>query len=40
MTNIGAFQLIEKGRLFLDDNISKYLESLPIEWQEVKIKIY
>ena len=38
MTNIGAFQLIEKGRLFLDDNISKYLENLPIEWQEVKIK--
>ncbi|WP_131799211.1 serine hydrolase domain-containing protein, partial [Chryseobacterium contaminans] len=38
MTNIGAFQLIEKGRLSLEDNISKYIENLPQTWQEVKIK--
>jgi CubicO group peptidase (beta-lactamase class C family) len=34
----GVFQLIEKGRLHLEDNISKYIDSLPAEWQDVKIK--
>ncbi len=38
MSNIGVFQLIEKGKLSLEDNISKYIENLPQEWQEVKIK--
>lgn len=38
MSNIGAFQLIEKGQLSLEDNISKYIENLPKEWQEVKVK--
>lgn len=38
MSNVGAFQLIEKGQLSLEDNISKYLENLPKEWQEVKVK--
>lgn len=38
MSNVGAFQLIEKGQLSLEDNISKYLENLPQEWQEVKVK--
>lgn len=38
MTNVGVFQLIEKGQLSLEDNISKYLENLPKEWQDVKIK--
>ncbi|AZA89618.1 Penicillin-binding protein E [Chryseobacterium nakagawai] len=38
MSNIGIFQLIEKGQLSLEDNLSKHLENLPKEWQEVKIK--
>ncbi|MEG1589675.1 serine hydrolase [Chryseobacterium sp.] len=38
ISTVGVFQLIEKGQLSLDDKISKYLEDLPKEWQEVKIK--
>lgn len=38
MSNVGAFQLIEKGQLSLEDPILKYLENLPQEWQEVKVK--
>jgi len=38
ITNIGIFQLIEQGKLSLEDPISKYLENTPIEWQNVKIK--
>lgn len=38
MSNVAAFQLIEKGKLSLEDNISKYLNNLPKEWQEVKVK--
>ncbi|MBP2615413.1 serine hydrolase domain-containing protein [Chryseobacterium jejuense] len=38
ISNVGAFQLIEKGQLSLEDNISKYIENLPKEWQEVKVK--
>ncbi|MCX8532713.1 serine hydrolase [Chryseobacterium luquanense] len=38
ISTVGVFQLIEKGQLSLDDKISKYLENLPEEWQEVKIK--
>ncbi|SDI90284.1 serine hydrolase domain-containing protein [Chryseobacterium jejuense] len=38
MSNIAAFQLIEKGQLSLEDKISKYLENLPKEWQEVQVK--
>lgn len=38
ISTVGIFQLIEKGKLSLDDKISKYLENLPKEWQEVKIK--
>ncbi|MEJ5104183.1 serine hydrolase [Chryseobacterium sp. MYb328] len=38
MSNIGVFQLIERGKLSLEDNISKYIEHLPKEWQDVKIK--
>lgn len=38
ISTVGVFQLIEKGKLSLDDNISKYLDHLPKEWQEVKIK--
>lgn len=38
ITNVAVFQLIEKGQLSLEDNISKYLDNLPKEWQDVKIK--
>jgi len=38
ISTVGVFQLIEKGKLSLDDKISKYLDNLPKEWQEVKIK--
>lgn len=38
ITNVGIFQLIEKGKLSLEDPISKYLDNLPKEWQNVKIK--
>jgi len=36
--NVGIFQLIEQGKLSLEDNISKYVENIPKEWQEVKVK--
>lgn len=35
---VAVFQLIEKNQLSLEDEISKYLENLPKEWQNVKIK--
>jgi CubicO group peptidase (beta-lactamase class C family) len=35
---VGVFQLIEKDKLSLEDKISKYLDNLPKEWQDVKIK--
>lgn len=38
MTNVGIFQLIEQGKLSLEDNISKYVDHLPQEWQNVKVK--
>ncbi|MFH7019158.1 serine hydrolase [Flavobacterium sp. FlaQc-47] len=38
ITNVGVFQLIEKGKLSLDDPISKYIDHLPIEWQSVKVR--
>lgn len=38
ITNVAVFQLIEKGQLSLEDKISKYVENLPKEWQDVKIK--
>ncbi|AZB11167.1 serine hydrolase [Chryseobacterium sp. G0162] len=38
ISNVGIFQLIEKGQLSLEDNLSKYLENLPKEWQDVKVK--
>ncbi|GAA5101353.1 hypothetical protein GCM10023210_40970 [Chryseobacterium ginsengisoli] len=38
VTNVGIFQLIEQGKLSLEDNISKYVENLPKDWQNVKIK--
>lgn len=38
ITAVGIFQLIEKNKLSLEDKISKYLDGLPKEWQDVKIK--
>ncbi|MEA5259510.1 serine hydrolase domain-containing protein [Arcicella aquatica] len=38
ISNVSVFQLIEKGKLSLEDNVSKYLENLPLEWQNVKIE--
>lgn len=38
ITGVGVFQLIETGKLSLEDPISKYLDNLPKEWQEIKIK--
>lgn len=38
MTNIGIFQLIEQKKLSLEDPVSKYVEHLPEEWQNVKVK--
>jgi CubicO group peptidase (beta-lactamase class C family) len=35
---VSVFQLIERGKLSLEDNTSKYLDNLPQEWQKVKIK--
>ncbi|GGG30758.1 hypothetical protein GCM10011344_34630 [Dokdonia pacifica] len=38
ITSTGVFQLIQNGKLNLEDEISKYLDNLPIQWQEIKIK--
>lgn len=38
MTNVGVFQLIEQGKLSLEDNVSKYIDNLPKDWQHVKVK--
>lgn len=38
MTNVGIFQLIEQGKLSLEDDISKYVDNLPKDWQNVKVK--
>jgi len=38
ITNIGVFQLIEKGKLSLEDPISKYIDNLPNEWQTIQVK--
>lgn len=35
---VGVFQLIEKNKLNLDDKISMYIDNLPKEWTEIKIK--
>ncbi|TRX00140.1 serine hydrolase domain-containing protein [Flavobacterium gawalongense] len=35
---VAVFQLIEKNKLSLEDKIAKYLDNLPEEWQDVKIK--
>jgi CubicO group peptidase (beta-lactamase class C family) len=37
-TGVAIMQLVEKGRLNLEDPISKYLDSLPDTWQNITIK--
>ncbi|MDW9380177.1 serine hydrolase [Chryseobacterium sp. JV558] len=38
MSNIGLFQLIEQGKVSLEDKISKYIDNVPAEWQNVQVK--
>lgn len=38
ISTVCIFQLIEKGQLSLEDKISKHINNLPTEWQDVKIK--
>lgn len=37
-TNVAIFQLINQGKLSLDDDISMYLDSLPSNWKNIKVK--
>ncbi|MGD1843084.1 MAG: serine hydrolase [Thermonemataceae bacterium] len=38
ITAVASFQLIEDGKLSLDDPISKYIKNLPESWESIKIK--
>ncbi|MFL1895995.1 serine hydrolase [Aquimarina sp. 2-A2] len=38
ITNVAVFQLIEQGKLKLDDSISTYLEDLPEQWRKIQVK--
>lgn len=38
ITAVACFQLIEDGKLSLDDSISKYIENLPESWKSIKIE--
>lgn len=38
LTGAAVMQLVEKGQLKLEDPISKYLDSLPITWQNITVK--
>lgn len=38
ITNVGVFQLIEQGKLSLEDPLSKYIDNLPKEWQTIQVK--
>lgn len=38
ISTVGLFQLVEKGQLSLEDNISKHLDNLPEKWRQVKVK--
>ena len=40
MSNVGLFQLVEQGKLSVEDKISKYVDNIPAEWQNVKVKIF
>jgi CubicO group peptidase (beta-lactamase class C family) len=38
IVSVGLFQLIEKGKVTLEDPISKYIFDLPLSWNTIKIK--
>lgn len=38
IANIGLFKLIEEGKTSLDDKISKYIDNLPVGWQNIQVK--
>ena len=38
MTTVGIFQLIEKGKLSLEDKISVHLDNLSDEWKNIKVQ--
>lgn len=38
MSNVGLFKLIEDGKLSLEDKVSKYIDHLPKEWQNIQVK--
>lgn len=38
ITSTAVFQLIEKGKIHLDDKISLYIDDLPTEWRSIEIK--
>ncbi|WP_159092211.1 serine hydrolase domain-containing protein [Aquimarina sp. Aq107] len=37
ITSTAVFQLIEKGKISLNDKISKYLNNLPLKWRDIRI---
>ncbi len=38
ITATGVFQLVQEGKLALEDTISKHLANVPEQWEQVKIK--
>lgn len=38
IANVGLFKLVEDGKLSVEDKISKYIENLPKDWQNIQIK--
>lgn len=38
IANIGLFKLVEEGKLSVDDKISKYIDNLPKDWQNIQVK--
>ncbi len=38
ITAVAGFQLIEDGKLSLEDPISKYIENLPESWQSIRVE--
>ncbi|WP_426481791.1 serine hydrolase [Chryseobacterium sp. R2ACT005] len=38
ISNVGLFQLVEQGKVSLEDKISKYIDHVPTEWQNIQVK--
>jgi len=38
IASTAVFQLVEQHKISLDDTISKYIENLPVEWQDITIR--